>query len=641
MAGKIFINYRRGDDPGFTQALYMRLEDEFSAADLFMDVEGHIKPGDDFVEVLGEQVAASDILLVVIGPRWDALLDARQGSPDDFVAIEIKAALDQGKRLIPVLVGGADMPRSDGLPESIRALARRNAVGLRPERFKSDCQGLVNALKDGLASAEREREARTVTERRAAEAERKALEAEEAARVAANEERARRQAVAGLSAEEIRKAEELANWDFIKSRGNTQVLRDHLARFPGGVTALYATTRIEEQLWAGLGDAPSLTELRAFIDEFPNGANAKTAATHIALLEKDVAAAQASERQRLWDAEAWSALAASKNIGAIEAFLRDRPNGPYSNAAQARISELRRGAGGFRRGHFIGASAIALMVGAVAAAWFYFHQLRLLPTFWNISASTITSLGEQTLKPGQMFRECPSCPEMIVVPAGTFSIGSPSAEVGRSPDEGPQRKVIFRQNFAMGKYEVTFDEWDACVAHNGCQNVATDSTSVRGRRPIANVNWNDAKQYAGWLAKVTGKAYRLPSEAEWEYAARAGSAGRFSFGEDEAQIRLHAWNQTSSYGHAESVGAKKANAYRLHDMLGNVWEWVEDCWASNYNGLPVDGTARDSGECLIRGARGGMWLNGVAQLRSASRGNFATSSRAEYLGFRVARTIGQ
>jgi TIR domain len=126
MAGKIFINYRRGDDAGFTTALYQRLEIEFASGDLFMDVEGHIKPGDDFVEVLNAQVAASDVVLAVIGPRWAELLAVRRDDPDDFLAIEIKAALDQRKRVIPVLVGGASMPRADSLPEPIRPLARRN-----------------------------------------------------------------------------------------------------------------------------------------------------------------------------------------------------------------------------------------------------------------------------------------------------------------------------------------------------------------------------------------------------------------------------------------------------------------------------------------------------------------------------------
>jgi TIR domain len=253
MAGKIFINYRRGDEAGFTQALYLRLESEFASGDLFMDVEGHIKPGDDFVEVLNAQVAASDVVLAVIGPRWAELLTARQGEPDDLLAIELKAALDQGKRVIPVLVGGASMPRADSLPEAIRPLARRNALGLRPERFKADCQGLVTALKESLAAAEQERAARTEAERKAAEAARLEAEEQAAARAKAAEERGRTQAMAGLSAEDVRKAEELASWDFVKDRNDVQELRDHLARFPSGTTERYALARLDGLVWSGLG----------------------------------------------------------------------------------------------------------------------------------------------------------------------------------------------------------------------------------------------------------------------------------------------------------------------------------------------------------------------------------------------------
>jgi hypothetical protein len=246
MAGKIFVNYRRGDDPGFTQALYQRLEDEFTADDLFMDVEGHIKPGDDFVTVLNTQVAAADVVLAVIGPRWSELLAARANDPDDFVAIEIKAALGNNKRVIPVLVGGASMPRTDLLPEAIKPLARRNAVGLRPERFKADCQGLITALKEQLAAAETERAARSEAERAAAEAARLEAEAQAAARAQAAEERRRTQAAEGLSEEAIRTAQELANWEFVKDRSDVQDLRDHLARFPTGTTERYALAKLDQ-----------------------------------------------------------------------------------------------------------------------------------------------------------------------------------------------------------------------------------------------------------------------------------------------------------------------------------------------------------------------------------------------------------
>lgn len=147
MNRKIFVNYRRGDAPDSTGRLHDRLEQEFSAETVFMDVEGHIKPGDDFIEVIREQVRTCDILLVVIGPRWMELLQKRKEAGDDFVVVEIQTALENGKRLIPVLVLGADMPQAENLPARIRDLARKNAVVLRHDRFRSDCQSLIDAIK--------------------------------------------------------------------------------------------------------------------------------------------------------------------------------------------------------------------------------------------------------------------------------------------------------------------------------------------------------------------------------------------------------------------------------------------------------------------------------------------------------------
>jgi hypothetical protein len=155
--GKIFINYRRGSDAGFTQALYQNLKSEFAVDDLFMDVGGHIQAGEKFVEVLNSQVAACDVFLAVIGPRWTELLAARQDDPDDFVVIEIKAALDQDKYVIPVRVDNASMPPADKLPEKIRPLVGRNAFPLRPESFEADCQGFIAALKVILEAAEKAR----------------------------------------------------------------------------------------------------------------------------------------------------------------------------------------------------------------------------------------------------------------------------------------------------------------------------------------------------------------------------------------------------------------------------------------------------------------------------------------------------
>ncbi len=342
-SGKIFINYRRGDDPGFTTALYMRLEEEFGPDRLFMDVEGHIKPGDDFIEVLSAQVAQCDVLLAIIGPRWAELLAARAGDLDDFVAIEIKAALDQGKRVIPVLVGGAGFPRADILPESIHALARKNAIGLRPDRFKSDCQGLANALKDAIVVAEAVRAARTEAERQAAEEARKKREAEERERAVQLAAAARERALAGLTPDEIRKAEELANWDFIKDSTNPDEFRDQLARFAGGNTERYARKKLEGLTWANPATHTSADMLRKFIEEFPKGDNLLQAQAELAALEEAAQEAQRAEQRKRAETDAWAAVAVSTQIVELKAFLAAWPDGGHAADARARMKELRGG----------------------------------------------------------------------------------------------------------------------------------------------------------------------------------------------------------------------------------------------------------------------------------------------------------
>ncbi len=306
------------------------------------DVEGHIKPGDDFVEVLNAQVAAADILLVVIGPRWESLLSARKADLSDFVVVEIKAGFEQGKRVIPVLVGGAAMPRAETLPDAIRALARRNAVGLRPDRFKADCQGLVTALKAYLAEAEKEHEARSEAERRAAEAKRLEAEAQAAERARAAEERGRVQAAAGLSPEEIRKAEELASWDFVRGRSHIEDVRDHLARFPGGTTERYALAKLDEMVWRAFGSTPSVEQLRAYLDEFPKGENAAEARILIVSVTRQtllsVSPATGCNRKPRYGGR----IAVSTDRAQIEAFLSSWPSGLHAQAARKRLRELDR-----------------------------------------------------------------------------------------------------------------------------------------------------------------------------------------------------------------------------------------------------------------------------------------------------------
>jgi formylglycine-generating enzyme required for sulfatase activity len=273
---------------------------------------------------------------------------------------------------------------------------------------------------------------------------------------------------------------------------------------------------------------------------------------------------------------------------------------------------------------------------------------RLKPDHAEVAAfeATLAAAKKARLAPGRVFRDCADCPEMVVIPAGTFTMGSPPTEAERRDNEGPQHRVTIAKPFAMAKYELTFAEWDACDADGGCKYRPGDNGWGRGRRPVTNVSWNDAKQYIAWLSRKTGKTYRLPGEAEWEYAARAGTTTPFATG---ATISTEQANYHGNYvygsgqkgvhrGQTVPVGAFAANRFGLHDMHGNVDEWVEDCWNSSYNGAPGDGRAWLSGDCTQRVLRGGSWNANPRHLRSALRGGLPTTGRKGG-GFRLARTL--
>ena len=246
--------------------------------------------------------------------------------------------------------------------------------------------------------------------------------------------------------------------------------------------------------------------------------------------------------------------------------------------------------------------------------------------------------------PVTVFRDCPECPEMVVVPAGSFTMGSPSSEKGRDDNEGPVHRVRIPVPFAVGKYEVTFAEWDACVSAGGCGGYRPkDRGWGRGRRPVIFASWKDAKAYVGWLSEKTGKEYRLLSESEWEFAARAGTTTRYSWGNaiiGRNRANCRGCGSRWDFKETAPVGSFAANGFGLHDMHGNVYEWVEDCWNGSYAGAPSDGSAWESGDCSQRVLRGGSWYRLPRYLRAASRGWGDTGFRYYVSGgFRVARTL--
>lgn len=267
--------------------------------------------------------------------------------------------------------------------------------------------------------------------------------------------------------------------------------------------------------------------------------------------------------------------------------------------------------------------------------------------------------ANQTLKTGQEFVDCLECPLMVVLPKGEFDMGSPPGwlfgwigkESERRDDEGPVHTVTLNYPLAVGKFEVTFNQWDACVAEGACANRnPNDNTGGAENRPITNISWNDAKQYTQWLSKKTGKNYRLLSEPEWEYAARAGSSEAFSTGKLINPKQAN-FNWVKSYNGSLTakalakpvpVGSYPANKFGLHEMHGNVFEWVEDCYRPNYDNAPSDGSAFTFKACPFRVARGGSWFAYPEHVRSARRYDLRPEEKLNNKntsGLRVALTL--
>ena len=260
-------------------------------------------------------------------------------------------------------------------------------------------------------------------------------------------------------------------------------------------------------------------------------------------------------------------------------------------------------------------------------------------------------------QPGEVFRDCPTCPEMVVVPAGTFRMGSPSYEEYRDEDEGPMHRVTIAKPFAVGVYEVTVGEFGRFVdatghaTRNWCSGLdeSDDGRNWQNpgyrqseRHPVVCVSWDDAQAYVGWLTQQTDKAYRLLSEAEWEYVARAGTTTTYHWGDRIERDRANCDGCGSRWDDAQAApgGSFTANGWGVHDLHGNVWEWVADCWNNNYYGAPTDGSTWTSGDCGTRIARGGSWFNAPSALRAAARDSWlGTRWRDNSGGFRIARSL--
>ncbi len=312
------------------------------------------------------------------------------------------------------------------------------------------------------------------------------------------------------------------------------------------------------------------------------------------------------DRKRNLEAEA--AAAAAAQARAVEP------------AKERKVGKKKGGAGGIL---FLGIGLIA----AAAAGLFFWQQYQ--AQTGAAPAQAAATQAAPAVEAPNVFSDCEGCPEMVRLPGGAFLMGSPESEQGRRGWEGEQHEVR-APAFAISKHEVTLAQWDACYAAGSCGGYTPpDRGWGRGARPALMVSWNDAQAYVQWLSERSGRSYRLPSEAEWEYAARAGATSAYWWGPqyDARQVAL---------GQTSEVGAHAANAFGLFDVTGNVAEWVEDCYLNGYTGAPSDGRPMLEGNCAMRVIRGGSWRDDANGLRIAARSRMSRTTRDGGVGFRVA-----
>ncbi len=443
---------------------------------------------------------------------------------------------------------------------------------------------------------------------------------------------------------------EVVFWQSIQNSTSAADYEAYLRRFPDGTFADLARNRLQEMQRLALTvptrhlpavkelDATYVTNVTANLRSQPSTSSAKVATIPqgSALLVTGKVVGKNWYRVRRENGEAafvfgnliveidadelahWQEIEDRGNAEALERFLERYPDGRFAAAAQKRLRDL---------------TAVAQKPAVQET-----HSVG------SLSTAVQQAVGQYLPKyaAGRTFSDCRGCPEMVVVPPGQFLMGSPEHEQGRAAHEAPVHRVVIARPFALGKYEMTLAQWMRCVQENGCDHRPKDEGWGQGNLPVTGISWSDAQQYTLWLSAKTGADYRLPSEAEWEYAARAGTRSRYWWGDEIGRNNANCMLCGSRWDRKQAapVGSFRANPFGLHDVHGNVWEWQDDCWHAGYAGAPRNGRSWTSGEqCSSRVLRGGSWRDQNRHLRSAERLRYFLGSRFNFVGFRVAKTL--
>ncbi len=403
-----------------------------------------------------------------------------------------------------------------------------------------------------------------------------------------------------------RRTDMLRSWAVLQDSTDMFALQEFATEVEDPVFKRHA----QERVVAAIKDASDL-QLRQYVRTFPNGSATREAQKRIEALDT------------------WSQIESEEDLALFERFVRNTMDSEFANLARERILRL------------VNESEDAAQLERYVKAF---------PDGAGVQAAEyrIAVLGnvlEDRQKAHRVFSDCPHCPEMVVIPAGQFSMGSPSFEQGRNKDEGPRRIVTFKQAFALSVHEITFDEWDACLADGRCNGWQPPSPWGRKKMPVVNVSRFDVEAYIAWLNRIVGESkYRLPSEAEWEYAARANSTAPFNLGAtvtpEQANFRARTGPRKIRHRKKTTeVGTFPRNAFDLYDTHGNIAEWVSDCWHEHYTNAPKDGSSWGGSSCRYGIVRGGSWQSKLSDLRLANRHRMEPGARENFVGFRLARDL--
>jgi formylglycine-generating enzyme required for sulfatase activity len=341
----------------------------------------------------------------------------------------------------------------------------------------------------------------------------------------------------------------------------------------------------------------------------------------------------------------WNSIKDSKQVGDYEAYLQAYPKGRFAALARARIGQLRAappqgqaGGQGQTAQSQAGGPAPKAPAEEKAAQPRAPAKQQAAKGKAQVAQAEPEAAPENTGPAGAIaaVKDCAACPVLLALYPRPFTMGSNSSD----PSERPAHKVALKNPYALGKYEVTVEQWNGCVQANVCPSIPS-AANAAGNLPMRDVSWDEAQLFLKWLGTVSGKPYRLPTEAEWEYAARGGTTTRYWWGD---QMR---GGNSSCKGCGEPwnadapppVGSFVANPFGFFDMNGSVWEWVADCWHSSYKGAPADGSVWNGGGCSSRVIRGGSWKEDASYMLSTTRFRYDATVRQSQNGFRVARSI--